>query len=288
MAPPILVVGATGTVGTELVPELVRLGQDVRVLARDPRRAAERLGPQVEIVAGDLLDPTSLASALEGVEVASLATTPTPRLHELEGNFIAAASAAKLRRLVKLSAFGIDFARDRIHLAHAESERLLRASGVAHVVVRPVVFMSNLLFEAAAIRTGRLPSSFGDGRMSFVDPRDVAELMARALIEPRHEGAIWELGGPAALSYDELAATLTRVLHRRVEHVRLEPSAFSEAALSAGLPHFVVESIVDTAVHTRAGKFATNDDVVLRVLGRRAHDFGDWVARHRHAFGVGS
>jgi uncharacterized protein YbjT (DUF2867 family) len=218
--------------------------------------------------------------------VASLATSPTPRLHEEEGNFLSAARAAKVRRVVKLSAFGIEFAADRIHFSHAESERRLRASGIAFVMVRPVVFMSNLLFDAAAIRAGKLASIFGDGRMSFVDPRDVAELMARALVEERYEGMTWELGGPEALSHDDLAATLSRVLGRRVEHVRVERAAFREAALAAGLPDFVVEAIEVTAAHTAEGKFVAGDEVIRRVLGRRGYGFAEWVERHRAAFGA--
>jgi uncharacterized protein YbjT (DUF2867 family) len=284
--PPILVVGATGNVGVGLIQELRHAGHAVRVLARDPRRAAERLGAAVEVVAGDLSDPASLGPALSGVEIASLATSPTPRLAEQEGNLIEEASAAGLRRLVKLSAFGIEFSSDRIHHAHAESERRLRASGLAHVIVRPVVFMSNLLFDLASIRAGNLPSLFGDARMSFVDPSDVAEVMARALLDDRHEGATWEFGGPEELTYDELAATLTRVLRRRVEHVRLDDAAFRAAALASGLPDFVVEAITDAAAHARAGRYATNDALIQRLLGRRGRRFGEWLERHREPFGA--
>lgn len=281
---PILVAGATGNVGTVLVQELRQSGHAVRVLARDPRRASERLGAGFEIVAGDLSDPASLGPALRGIEIASLATSPTPLLAEQEGHFIEAASAARLRRLVKLSGFGIEFSSDVIHLGHAESERRLRASGIPHVIVRPVVFMSNLLFDAASIRTGKLPSVFGDARMSYIDPRDVAAVMARALLDERHAGATWELGGPEALTYDDLAATLTRVLGRRVEHVRLDDAAFRSAALASGLPDFVVEAITSAATHARAGRYAANDDVIRRLLGRCGGRVSDWVERHREAF----
>lgn len=281
---PILVVGATGNVGAGLIQELRHAGHAVRVLARDPRRAAERLGAAVEIVAGDLSDPASIGPALSGVAIASLATSPTPRLAEQEGNFIEEASAAGLRRLVKLSAFGLEFSSDRIHRAHAESERRLRASGLAHVIVRPVVFMSNLLFDVASIRAGKLPSLFGDARMSFVDPSDVAGLMARALLDDRHEGATWEFGGPEELTHDELAITFTRVLRRRVEHVRLDDAAFRTAALASGLPDFVVEAITDAAAHARAGRYMTSDALIQRLLGRRGRRFSEWLERHREPF----
>lgn len=283
---PILVVGATGNVGTELVTQLLHDGHRVRALTRDARNAAERLGPEVEIVEGDLDDPASLAAAVRGVEIASLATSPSPLLGRQEVNFIDAAAAASVRRLVKLSAFGIEFATDQIHVGHAESEQRLRATGIPSVVVRPVVYMSNLLMDLEAIRAGRLPSTFGDGRMSFVDPRDVAELMARALVEDRHEGQIWEFGGPEALTYDDVASTLTTVLGRPVTHVRLDPAAFRELALQAGLPDFVVEAITEAAAHTREGRFVTDDGVVQRVLGRRAARLADWTERHREAFTV--
>ncbi len=282
---PILVVGATGNVGITLVRELRQSGHAVRVLSRDPRRASERLGGGIEIVAGDLSDPASLGAALRGIEIASIATSPTPLLAEQEGNFIEAASAARLRRLVKLSAFGIEFSSDRIHLGHAESERRAMASGIPHVIVRPVVFMSNLLFDVPSIRIGKLPSVFGDARMSFIDPRDVAAVMARALLDERREGAIWELGGPEALTHDDLAAMLTRVLGRRVEHVPLDDAAFAAAALTSGLPDFVVEAITSAAAHARAGRYATNDDLIQRLLGRRGRSFGDWIERHREVFG---
>src|SRR5262245_54381380 len=227
-SPPILIAGGTGTVGTQLVAELVRREQRVRVLTRDPHKAAERLPRGVELVAGDLHDPATLVTALRGVEVASLATAPSPLLGAQEVNFIEAAVAAKLRRVVKLSAFGIEFASDRIHVGHAESEQRLRSSGIPFVVLRPVVFMSNLMMDAASIRAGTLPSAFEDSRVSFVDPGDVAALTARALVEPRHEGETWELGGPEPLGYDQLAAALTRVVGRKVEHVRLAPAQFAE------------------------------------------------------------
>jgi uncharacterized protein YbjT (DUF2867 family) len=152
-------------------------------------------------------------------------------------------------------------------------------------VVRPVIFMSNLLFEAAAIRAGKLPSAFGDARVTFVDPRDVAELMARALLEAEPHLGTWELGGPEALSYDDLAATLTLVLGRPVEHARLDPKTFAAQALSSGLPDFVVEAITGAAASAQAGKYLVDDAVVRRVLGRPGSTFHDWVERNRDGFG---
>jgi uncharacterized protein YbjT (DUF2867 family) len=280
----ILVAGATGNVGPTLVDHLVRSGHAVRVLARDPHKATRLLGPRVEVIHGDLGDPASLAPAFRGISSAFLATSPSPVLDEQEINFIDAARKAKIGRLVKLSGFGIEFSTDAIHLAHKRSEQRLRASGLPSVILRPVVYMSNLLFDAAGIKTGKLPSVFRDGRINLVDPRDVAGVAARALVDPAYEGQTLEFGGPEALSYDDVAATFTRVLGRHVEHVRMDDVTFEAAALQAGLPDFVVEAITGTATSARSGKYEVNDDAVQRVLGRRASSFANWVARHRDAF----
>jgi uncharacterized protein YbjT (DUF2867 family) len=143
--------------------------------------------------------------------------------------------------------------------------------------------MSNLIGNAEAIKNGSLPSAFGDGRVSFVDPRDVGEMIARALVDPRYEGETWTFGGPAALSYDEVAATLSEVLGRPIAHVRLDEQAFRNLAARAGLPAHVVETISEAARLAPEGVFVASDDAIRRVLGRPASPLRDWVERHRAA-----
>jgi uncharacterized protein YbjT (DUF2867 family) len=282
--PPILVVGATGNVGTDVVRHLLDGGHRVRVLVRDAGKAADLFGDTVEIVVGDLDVAASLEPAVRGIEVAAFTTAPTPLLGEQEVAFITAAAAAGVHRLVKLSGFGIGDARDAIHIGHARSEDELRRSGIPHVVIRPVVFMSNLMFEAPAVRTGKLPSVFGDAPMSFVDPADVAELMVRALSEDAFDGQVWELGGPEPLSYDQLAEVFSDVLGRPVAHVRVDPEEFRESSRREGLPDFVIEAITDTGRMAGEGKFVADDAVIRRILGRPGAPFRDWIARNRDAF----
>jgi uncharacterized protein YbjT (DUF2867 family) len=280
---PVLVVGATGNVGPHLVKHLLGSGSQVRALVRDPGKAADLLGPEVEIVQGDLEDPASLTPALEGIEVASLATAPTPDLGRQEVNFIDAAEDAGVVRLVKLSGAGTGVVNDAIHLAHGESERRLQASGIRSVLVKPVVYMSNLLFDAETIKTGSLPSVFGDARVSFVDPRDVAELIARAILDPQYDDAVWEFGGPAALTHDEVAATLSEVLGRPIAHVRVDLPTFQASAADAGLPDFVVEAIGEAARLAPEGAFVSSDEVIRQILGRPGTGLRDWTEFNREA-----
>jgi len=276
----ILIVGGTGAVGRDVVRIASAKGLELRVLAREPERAKALLGRDVEIVRGDLDDPASLGAALRGVQMASLATAPHPSLPAQEGNFIEAARAAGVERIVNLSAHNVPHS--PIDGWHGASEQRLRSSGVPHVILRPVMFMSNFVWEAAAIKAGKLFSVFADARMSFVDPADVAELTVHALeAAPTVAGSTWTFGGPEALSYDDVAATFTAVLGRPVEHVRVDEEAFRK---NVPLPPPVIEAIIATAAHARKGELVVNDAVVLEKLGHPARSFRRWVEAHREAF----
>jgi uncharacterized protein YbjT (DUF2867 family) len=281
---PILVVGGTGNVGNSVVRTLHEEGHAVRVLTRDSGRARQVLGPDIEIVEAELEDPASLPRALDGVEATSLATSRTPGLGVQEANFIDAAATARVKRLVKLSGAGTGILSDAIHRGHQESEARLAAAGIPAVVLHPMQFMSNLLTQAESIKSGRLPSVFGDGKFSFIDPHDVAELMARALVDDGYVGESWTIGGPETLTYDDLAATFADALGREVVHTRVDVAPFREAALRDGLPDFVVEMIVEAAAVVPAGHFVADDQVVRRVLGRPATPFRDWLVQNREAF----
>jgi uncharacterized protein YbjT (DUF2867 family) len=278
----ILLAGGTGTVGREIVKGLSALGLVPRVLSRAPENARRLFGSSVEVVRGDFMQPASLTAALAGVDVAYLATTPAPELAMHEGNFIDAARGAKLRRLVKLSGYGIDHATDRIHRAHAASEERLRSSGLEHVILQPVMFMSNLAWEAASIQAGKIASTFGHGRMSFVDARDVAGVALFALTSAEPVAGVWAFGGPEALSYDDVATIFSRVLGRRIEHVRLDAAEFRRAA--AQLPDFVIEAIVSSAVMAQQGMYEVPDTLIREKLGRGARSLESWIRDHRALF----
>lgn len=277
----ILLAGGTGTVGRAIVKALVEKGLVPRVLSRDPARARSLFGAWVEVVPGDLMHPASLTEAMSGVEVAYVATTPGPDIAAHEGNFIEAARAAKLRRVVKLSGYGVEHATDRIHQGHGTSEMLLRSSGLGYVILKPVMFMSNLLWEADSIKEGRIASTFEDGRMSFIDPEDVSAVAVVALTEPGLQREEWAFGGPEPLSYADVATRFSRVLGRAVRHVRLDVETFRRGAQ---LPELVIEAICSSADMARQGRYEVPDTLVQQKLGRRAKNLERWIEEHRAPF----
>jgi uncharacterized protein YbjT (DUF2867 family) len=277
----ILLCGVTGTVVKDIVKELITRGLVPRVISRDPDRARSLLGASTEVVGGDLTDRASLTDAMRGVAVAYVATAPGHDIAEQEGNFIEAARAAKLRRVVKLSGFGVEHGTDRIHKGHGTSEMLLKSSGLGYVILKPVMFMSNLLWEAASIKEGQIVSTFGDGRMSFIDPRDVSAVAVVALTAPGLQNEEWAFGGPEPLSYDDVAAAFSRVLGRAVKHLRLDSETFRR---EAQLPDLVIEAIIATADMARQGKYEVPDVLIQEKLGRRANNLERWIEAHRAAF----
>ena len=195
----ILVTGATGTVGREVVAQLLGAGQPVRGMTRNPTKA--KFDPRVEVVQGDFADADSLAKAVNGADrVFSLTLGPQTGSHERA--LAAAAKKAGVRRIVKLGAMGGDGeTRNAIRRWHEEGEQAIRESGIPWTVVRPGRFMSNALHWRESIRRqGKVFSNYGDGKLPSVHPRDIAAVAVRALTSAECFGKALEVTGPVALS----------------------------------------------------------------------------------------
>lgn len=283
--PVILLVGATGQVGSRVAAKLVDQGARVRALARDVDAATALLGTKVEVVQGDLTDPPSLTSALADVGVASLATAPGPRMSEQETNFVDAAAAVGLPRLVKLSAAYPDPAPELIPFSwHTPVLARIEKSGLPATVLRPTQFASLLRWDAPTVRTGRLHSLMGRSRFNIIDPEDVADLTVAALTEPAHAGQTWYVGGPDTVTYDDIADTLTRVLGYRVEHIGVDEATLRAGLRASGLPDWLGDVLVNSAEVARTDWFVIDDTVTRRVLGRPGRGLASWVDRNRDDF----
>jgi len=283
--PLVLLVGATGQVGSRVAAKLVDRGTRVRVLARDVDAATALLGPKVEVVRGDLMDPPSLTSALRDVDIASLATAPGPRMTEQEINFVDAAASVGLPRLVKLSAAYPDTAPDHIPFSwQTPVVARIEQSGLPATVLRPTQFTSLLRWDAPTVRTGRLHSVMGQSRFTIIDPEDVADLTVAALTDPAHAGQTWYVGGPDAVTYDDIADTLTRVLGYRVEHIGVDEATLRAGLRASGLPDWLGDVLVNSAEVARSDWFVIDDAVTRRVLGRPGRDLASWIDRNRDDF----
>jgi uncharacterized protein YbjT (DUF2867 family) len=243
----ILVIGATGTVGRELVRQLCAVGQRPRVLTRNTGRAQSVLGDEVEIVAGDLARPDTLAPALDGITRAFLLTNANPEQITLHRNFITQAKIAGVAHVVRLSAFGVGpDATPRLFQWHWESEQDLTASGMDFTHLRPHFFMQNLYAFMGMIKSEHtLFAPMKDGRIGLVDIRDVAAVALCALTQDGHAGKTYEITGPEALSFADLARALSEVYGHEITYNSVPPNAAREGMTGYGMPDWLADALLE-------------------------------------------
>jgi uncharacterized protein YbjT (DUF2867 family) len=288
---PVLVTGATGTVGRAVVRRLVASGHEVRAAARGaaPSGSATGAGPDVtafevtafDVTAFDFTEPGTWVETFRGVEVVLLVRPPQlGNAHRDIVPALAAARSAGVQHVVFLSLQGVQ----RIPvLPHAVLERWLRRSGLGWTFLRASSFMQNLSTTHAADVRDRdaiiVPA--GRGRTSFVDAEDVAAVAARALRDPdAHRARIWTPTGAAALTYTEAAEVLSRVLDRPIHYLRPGFGDYRRhARRTLGMaPEMVLaSSLVHTA--TRLGLAAGVTGDVEVATGRPPTPFAEFARR---------
>jgi uncharacterized protein YbjT (DUF2867 family) len=276
----ILVTGATGNVGAELVRALTEQGEPARALVRDAARGAA-LPDGVERAVGDLNDPASVAAALDGVRGAHL-------LAGYEGlrDTLARMRDAGVERVTLQSgssATATDGTQNAVARYHMESEAAIRASGLAWTFLQPNSFMSNTLQWRDQLAQGdTVTAPFADVAVSVIDPRDIAAVAARALTAGDLDGRALRLSGPEALRPADRLEILGEVLGRDLtlraqsdDEARAEMrEAMPEPYVDAFLAFFVDGTIDETTVHP----------TVEELLGRPPRTFRAWAEEHAGAF----
>jgi uncharacterized protein YbjT (DUF2867 family) len=280
----ILITGATGTIGSDIVRQLAAEGVAVRAATRDPERAAFPAG--VEVVRVDYRDPATLGPAMTGVEAAFLVGIPGPDGTGTDAELVAAARAAGVRRVVKLSAVATGDPRLGVPGSwHVPGEQAVRDSGLEWTILRPNTFASNTFSWIEPLHAGQpVPNLSGDGRQPVVDPRDVAAVAVAALRSPAHVGRTLTLTGPELLSGHEQAVVLAETLARPIEVTDIPEGETRAFLTAAGLPPAFVEGAAAGQSYVRHGHNETITDDIERVLGRPPRGYAAWAADHRAAF----
>lgn len=257
----IVVIGGTGTVGSQTVQELLKRGAAVRVMTRSADRITS-LPRGVEGVVGSMLQPESLPSVFAGADKLFL-ITPLDRDETAQGiEAVDAAVAAGIRRIVYLS---VHYADKALTIPHFVSklpiEGVIRASGVENTILRPNNFYQNDLSLLDAIRRGVYPQPVGSVGMNRVDVRDIAEAAAIALTQPGHSGETYSLVGPRAWTGAQIAETLSRHLGKPVVYVGDDLKAWS-AQMRAFMPGWLVRDLEIMFQHfLTAGLLATQAEI---------------------------
>ncbi len=283
----ILVTGATGANGAELVKLLASRGVPLKAMVRkvaDADALADLTG--VQLVTGDFDDRASLDHVLEGVDRAFLLTPSTERAEAQQVNFVKAARAAGVKRLVVLSQFAS--AADspvRFLRYHAAVEAAAERSGLAWTFLRPNLFMQGLLqFKGMIAATGGFAAAIGDARVSVVDVRDNAAAAAAALTEDGHEGRTYSLTGPEALTHAEMAEMLSEATGRRIAFRDVPEEQMAEGLRQASMAPWQVDGLLEDYAHYRRGEAAEIATGVKDATGASPRRFQDFAHDYASAF----
>jgi uncharacterized protein YbjT (DUF2867 family) len=284
----ILVTGATGKVGQELVRRLSEARTPFRALVRSAGKAERIREAGGEAVVGDFADDGVVATALRGADRLFLLTNSVPEQPAVEGRLVELAKAAGVRHVVKLSSSGADAADPPLFLKlHRDAERAIEGSGLAWTFVRPNFFMQNYLDYAGAIRTqGILASTSGAGRHADVDARDIGEVAARVLTQPGHEDRAYEVTGREAYSFEDVARRIAQISGRDVRFVRLSREDGRRQLLTSGESEWSADAWIELLDWFDRGQGDAAAPDAERILGRPPRTLDAFLREHVREFGA--
>lgn len=251
--PNILITGSTGNIGRALVAQLAQMAS-VQVVAASPEGQPVAGVPSRAL---DLLDATSAQAAMQGIDRLFLLTPAHPKMEAMTAHAVQAAQAAGVRHIVRVSGAGADPASDiAIARLQGRCDQIVIDSGIPYTLLRPKNFMQNFTtFLQEMIRAGMVYSSQGDGRVPFIDARDIAAVEALAEIE--------------------------QAIGRKVPLVAISEEQAIEGMRQMGMPEPMVQAMSSLNRVIAAGWVSEVTDDVPRLLGRTATTWPDFVAEHR-------
>lgn len=285
----ITVTGATGTIGAELVRILSAAGAPVRAVSRGSRELVSL--PGVAWLQADLTEQRLLEPALAGTSRLFLLTDNQRGFGALQIAVLRAAGSLGVEHVVKLSALGASHhSNSWIAREHRQVEDALEATPMSWTMLRPHAFMQNWLGELAESARGRgvVESPIGEGRVPFIDTRDIAAVAVEALLHPEsHAGKKYFLTGREAVGYGDLAAVLAEETGRSI---RYDPIAMDEARRrleAQGMHADQIDALLAIAAYQKeGGPTAKVSDHVAKILGRPPRTIREFVRDHRSAFGA--
>lgn len=265
----ILVVGATGTVGSELVKQLKALGQNVKA----PNKQ------QMNLVTGQ-----GVKEAFEGVDKAFLLTPPGHAdQHKVLSPLIQEAKRRGLKKVVLMTAMGAN-AVETAPLRKAEIE--LEKSGLNYNIIRPNWFFQNFnTFWLQGIREqGKILVPGGSAKVSFIDARDISAVAAKLLTSDEHNNKDFDLTGPESLDHNQAAAALSNATGKKIVYSEIEPAVLQKGLVGMGIPADYVDFMLMIFGFLRDGYNARTTNSVEQILGRKPADVNTYASAFKQAW----
>ena len=301
----ILVTGVTGTVGSEVVKQLVSpisspssSGQRsvIRAAVHSKNKAdkfREQYGSEtVEVVHMDYNKPETVATSLDKVGKLFLLTLPSLNMTDISSKVISEAKKNGVQYIVKLSVFGAD-AEPGITIGrlHRQEEKIIEECGITYTFLRSSAFMQNFVnyygYNIKAQNAIYLPA--GNGKISFVDARDVAAVAAKLLLSEnnrrtQHENKAYVITGPEALSYSQVTEIISKGIGKKISYIDTEEEDARKAMESMGIEDWLIDAILEEFYNTKVGNRSTTTNTVEEIIGRKPTPFAQFVRDYANSF----
>lgn len=281
----ILVLGATGNTGSEVVRQLQQTGADFGVMVRNTNSTATMNLQPYQVREGNFTDVAAMEKAMQGVKRIYV-SMPIHQDNKLwVENVIAAAKAANVEHVVKLSGMGAKSdAGSEIIRTHVVTDDLVKASGLAWTIIQPNSFFQNLFGSLATINAmGKFFLPLGDAKQSVVDIRDVAAVIVESLIGEGHDGQTYLLSGPEALTFAQQAEVISQASGKPIEYVAISEQDAAAAMKEAGMDEWFTNALAEIMAWFGTGAYTEVTDTVERVTGKPARNFNDFANEFAHA-----
>jgi uncharacterized protein YbjT (DUF2867 family) len=301
MAETILVTGATGTLGSQVVKQLLsaKAKEDVNIKAA-ARSANDNTFEglnKVQVVQLDYNNPSTLAAALKGVDKLFLLTPFQSNMVDLTSNLVNEAKNARVKYIVKQSVMGVDVEPGITPgILHRQAEKIIEESKISFTFLRPNFLMQNFVnFYSHSIKTqGAFYVPAADAKVSFVDVRDIAAVAVQALVttttndggggRDKHKGKAYNITGGEALSYGQAAEIISNEVGKKVSYVNVSDEDASKGMKDIGMDEWTVNSMIELFEITRAGYVSTISPVVEQVTGNKPISFSQFVKDYVEVF----
>ncbi len=283
----ILITGATGSIGSELVKQLSAKNISFRAMVRAKDKATDLAASTgAQVIEGDFNDTPSIEKALEGIERAFLLTNSTDQAEKQQIAFVDAAAKAGVKHIVKQSQWAADKNSPvRFLRYHAAVENKIKESGIAYTFLRPNLFMQGLLsFKQTIKEQGEFFAAIGEAKISIVDVRDIAAVALEALTTEGHENKIYNITGPEALTHQQMALYLSEALGKPIRFTDVPPDAMLQGLLAAHLPQWMAEGLIEDYAHYARGEASVIANDIANVTGKSPFDFKTFANDYKNAF----
>lgn len=281
----ILVLGATGNTGSEVVRQLQQVDASFGVMVRKARSVeAMNLEPQ-QVKEADFSDIAAMEKAMQGVKRIYVSMPAHQDNQQWVANIISAAKAAKVEHVVKLSGMGASSdAGSQIIRTHVITDGMLKDSGLGWTIIQPNSFFQNLYGSLATINSmGKFFLPLGNAKQSVVDIRDVAAVVVKSLTENGHQDQTYKISGPQALTFAEQAEIMSKAAGKPIEYVAVSQQDATEAMKGAGMDEWLADALAEILTWFSTGKYAEVTDTVERITGKPARRFADFANEFAYA-----